>query len=202
MPARSRLGDKVDRYIRLVDKYLPKVVEEARVYIARFPHKVGAVLGQVRIIRKKIRKSRMKKQHQADLRLTSSSTTTTTPRQPRYQPLPGGVAARAVPGEDKPANLPVGELETKEHGDVLGHDKGEQLDGDTPPDWGGEAQKRRIYNHPPVLTHGRGGKQAAHRIEEKVLECWHKSLLNLRGTRCRGTKAIREARTAQGGEHS
>ena len=120
---RSRLGDKVDRYIHLVDKYLPNVAEEARIYIARFPHKVGELLGQVRKIRKKIRNSRRQKQHKAELRLASSSTTTTTPKQPRYQPIPGGVAARVVPG-DEPTNLPVGELGTKAHRDVLGHDKG------------------------------------------------------------------------------
>ena len=152
---RSRLGDKVDRYIRLVDKYVPQVSEEARVYIARFPHKVGEVLGQVRKIRKKIRKNRRKQQHQAVLQPTSSSTTT-----------PGGAAAQAVPGEE-----PAGELETKEHRDILGHDDGEQLDGDTPPDWGEEVQRKRPSNQPPVLTHGRGEKQAAHRIVEKALEC-------------------------------
>ena len=94
-------------------------------------------------IRKKIRKSRRKKQHQADLRLTSSSTTTTTPRQPRYQPLPGE-SPLGLYREDKPANLPVGELETKEHGDVLGHDKREQLDGDIPPDWGGSTEEENL----------------------------------------------------------
>ena len=115
---RSRLGDKVDRYIRLVDKYVPKVSEEARIYIARFPHKVGEVLGQVRKIRKKIRKNRRKQQHQAVLQPASSSITT-----------PGGAAAQTVPGEE-----PAGELETKEHRDILGHDDGEQPNDDTPPD--------------------------------------------------------------------
>jgi len=119
---RSRLGDKVDRYIHLVDKYVPKVSDEARVYIARFPHKVGEVLKQVRKIRKKIRKRRKKHGHQAVLQPTSSLPTT-----------PGGAAAQTVPEGE-----PAGELVTKERGDTLGHDDGEQLD-DTPPDWGGSS---------------------------------------------------------------
>ena len=116
---RSRLGDKVDRYIHLVDKYLPKVSDEARVYIARFPHNVGKVLKQVRTIRKKIRKRRKKHGHKAASPTSSVPTT------------PGGAAAQtALDGE------PEKKLVTEERGDTLDHDDGEQL-ADTPHDWGG-----------------------------------------------------------------
>ena len=67
---------------------------------------------------------------------------------------------------------------------------------------GEEAQTRGICNHLTVLTHGHGGQQAAHRTEETVPECWHKSLANLRGTRCRDTKINPEGKKAQGGERS
>ena len=36
---------------------------------------------------------------------------------------------------------------------------------------GEEVQRKRPSNQTPVLIHGRGEKQAAHRIVEKVLEC-------------------------------
>ena len=65
----------------------------------------------------------------------------------------------------------------------------------------GEAQMRRMCSHLTVFVHGHGGKQAAHRTEKTVPEYWHKSLANLLGIRCRGTKANPETMKAQGGEH-
>ena len=38
---RCSMGDEVDKYIRLVDKYQPKVFAEARMYVARFPEEAG-----------------------------------------------------------------------------------------------------------------------------------------------------------------
>ena len=111
------MGDRVDRYIRLVDKYVPKVSEEARVYMARFPHKVGKVLKQVRKIRKKIRKNRNKQRHRATLR-------------PARLPTPGG-ATQTVPGGEQ-----AGELVTTEQRGTPSHADEEQLN-DTPPDWRG-----------------------------------------------------------------
>ena len=43
---RCRMGDVVDKYIRLVDKYQPKVFAEARMYVARFPEEAGDLLKQ------------------------------------------------------------------------------------------------------------------------------------------------------------
>ena len=149
---RSRLGDKVDRYIRLVDKYVPKVSEEARIYIARFPHKVGEVLGQVRKIRKKIRKNRRKQQHQAVLQPASSATT-----------APGELPLRLYRGKSQQESLRQRSIGTF----------WAMTTGNSPTttllQTGG--QRKRPSNQTPVLIHGRGEKQAAHRIVEKALEC-------------------------------
>ncbi|CAE7933646.1 Setd6 [Symbiodinium necroappetens] len=55
---RCRMGDVVDKYPRLVDKYQPKVFAEARIYVARFPEEVGDLLKQIKKVRKQIRKMR------------------------------------------------------------------------------------------------------------------------------------------------
>ena len=55
---RCRTGDKAEKYIRLVGKYLPRVFAEARIYVARFPEQVGELLRQVKKVRKRIRKER------------------------------------------------------------------------------------------------------------------------------------------------
>ena len=52
------MGDAVDRYLKLVDKYQPKVFAEARIYVARFPQQVGELLKQIKKVRKKVRKMR------------------------------------------------------------------------------------------------------------------------------------------------
>ena len=83
----------MDRYIRLVDKYVPKVSEEARVYIARFPHKVGEVLKQVRKIRKK--------------RARTGTNKDTGPLydQPAHRQHPGELPLRLYPGENQQESL-------------------------------------------------------------------------------------------------
>ena len=59
---RCRMGDAVDRYLKLVDKYQPKVFAEARIYVARFPQQVGELLKQIKKVRKKVRKMRKMRQ--------------------------------------------------------------------------------------------------------------------------------------------
>ena len=55
---RCRMGDVVDKYIRLVDKCQPKVFAEARIYVARFPEEAGDLFKQIKKVRKQIRKTR------------------------------------------------------------------------------------------------------------------------------------------------
>ena len=178
---RSRLRDRVDRYIRLVDKYVPKVSEEARVYIARFPHKVGEVLKQVRKIRKKIRKNRNKQRHRTTLRPTRTSTTP-------------GLPLRLYPGENKQESL---RRKCSEALRAMLTGNSSMIHLQT----GGEAvQRRKPNNQTPI--HGRGEKLVAHRTVEKALECWQKNLGNLPGTHCRGTAAFPEAQMTPEGECS
>ena len=62
---RCRMGDAVDRYLRLVDKYQPKVFAEARIYVAKFPQQVGELLKQIKKVRKKVRKMRKRRRRRS-----------------------------------------------------------------------------------------------------------------------------------------
>ena len=50
---RRALGRAADKLVKITDKYLPKVTDEARVYVMRFPHKIPILLKQARRVRKK-----------------------------------------------------------------------------------------------------------------------------------------------------
>ena len=50
--ARCRVGDVADKLTRIVDKYLPKVADENRVFIMRFPNKAFKLLKKARRIRR------------------------------------------------------------------------------------------------------------------------------------------------------
>ena len=53
--ARCRVGDVADKLTRIVDKYLPKVADENRVFIMRFPNKAFKLLKKARRIRRRIK---------------------------------------------------------------------------------------------------------------------------------------------------
>ncbi|CAE7847872.1 rnc, partial [Symbiodinium sp. KB8] len=53
--ARCRVGDVADKLTRIVDKYLPKVADENRVFIMRFPNKASQLLKKARRIRRRIK---------------------------------------------------------------------------------------------------------------------------------------------------
>ena len=52
---RCRVGDVADKLTRIVDKYLPKVADENRVFIMRFPNKASKLLKKARRIRRRIK---------------------------------------------------------------------------------------------------------------------------------------------------
>ena len=52
---RCKLGGKADRLVRIVDRYMPRIAAENRVYTMRFPEKVHDMLLKARAIRRKIR---------------------------------------------------------------------------------------------------------------------------------------------------
>ena len=53
--ARCRVGDVADKLTRIVDKYLPKVADENRVFVMRFPNKASKLLKKARRIRRRIK---------------------------------------------------------------------------------------------------------------------------------------------------
>ena len=86
---RCRAGDLADKLTRMVDKYLPRVATQSRVYIMRFPETIPKLLKRVRKIRRKIK---ARQRHE-----TRGSTT-----------------ERPVP---KPRGIKTGQHVTKEHDD-------------------------------------------------------------------------------------
>ena len=52
---RCKVGGKADRLVRIVDRYMPRVSAENRVYTMRFPDKVHDMLRKARAIRRRIR---------------------------------------------------------------------------------------------------------------------------------------------------
>ena len=52
---RCKLGGKADRLVRIVDRYMPRIAEENRIFVMRFPDKVEKMLRRARGIRRKIR---------------------------------------------------------------------------------------------------------------------------------------------------
>ena len=58
---RRRVGEQADRLVRIVDQYLPKVADENRAYVMRYPHKVNAMLRKAWALRRRIRTKRKRK---------------------------------------------------------------------------------------------------------------------------------------------
>ncbi|CAE7340149.1 Pkd2l1 [Symbiodinium sp. CCMP2456] len=112
---RCHVGDKVDKYLRLVDKYQPRVFAEARIYVARFPEQVGDLLKQIKKVRKRIRKKRGRAR-QPKLKTPSSSGEAAPPEGPTPAPSP----EHATKGGDADA----------------ASERRETVDADMPPDWG------------------------------------------------------------------
>ena len=52
---RYRVGEQADRLVQIVDRYMPRIADENRAYVMRYPHKVGEMLQKAWKLRKKIR---------------------------------------------------------------------------------------------------------------------------------------------------
>ena len=62
---RCKLGGKADRLVRIVDRYMPRIAEENRIFVMRFPDKVEKMFRSARGIRRKIRARRRQQQGEA-----------------------------------------------------------------------------------------------------------------------------------------
>ena len=112
---RCRAGDLADKLTRMVDKCLPRVANESRVYIMRFPETIPKLLKRVRKIRKRIKATR---QGDAKMAVQTSRKRTRQRHETR-----GGTTKSSVP---KPRGIKTKQHVTKEHDD-------EQ---ESIPDWG------------------------------------------------------------------
>eukprot|EP00439_Symbiodinium_sp_Y106_P056254 s675_g7.t2 len=52
---RYRVGEQADRLVQIVDRYMPRIADENRAYVMRYPDKVGEMLQKAWKLRKKIR---------------------------------------------------------------------------------------------------------------------------------------------------
>ena len=112
---RCRAGDLADKLTRMVDKYLPRVANESRLYIMRFPETIPKLLKRVRKIRRRIKATK-----QGD---TKMAVQTSRKGERQRHETRGSTAESSVP---KPRGTQTEQHATKEHDD-------EQ---ESIPDWG------------------------------------------------------------------
>ena len=62
---RCKLGGKADRLVRIVDRCMPRIAEENKIFVMRFPDKVDKMLRRARGVRRKIRARRRQQQGEA-----------------------------------------------------------------------------------------------------------------------------------------
>ena len=75
---RHALGKAADKLVKITDKYLPRITDEARVYIMKFPHKIPVLLKQARKVRKKA-KSRAAQGGKKSVRSSPSASSKASP---------------------------------------------------------------------------------------------------------------------------
>ena len=127
---RCRMGDAVDRYLKLVDKYQPKVFAEARIYVARFPQQVGELLKQIKKVRKKVRKMRRMRRRSRANKPGEAVPLDTSADTPHDE---GGSRDGDQQAEPAPT---VGDEHVKKGDDNTVR---ENVREETPPDWGGSS---------------------------------------------------------------
>ena len=128
---RCRAGDLADKLTRMVDKYLPGVATESRVYIMRFAETIPKLLKRVRKIRRKIKATR-----QGDAKMAVQTSTRRTRQRHEKR---GSTTERPVP---KPRGITTGQHVTKEHDD-------EQ---ESIPDWGDDVANDDMDNEEDTPT--------------------------------------------------
>ena len=128
---RCRMGDAVDRYLRLVDKYQPKVFAEARIYVAKFPQQVGKLLKQIKKVRKKVRKMRKRRRRRSRANQMGEAVPLATSADAPH----GEGGSREGDQQAGPAQT-TGDEHVKKGDDNTVH---ENVREETPPDWGGSS---------------------------------------------------------------
>ena len=164
---RCRTGDKADKYIRLVDRYLPRVFAEARIYVARFPEQVGELRRQVKKVRRRIGKERGTRRNKQAVA--------------QRVPPAGGAALR---------DDPPGEERQRSHKTNMGKRRAvkTQLVGErssltpTHHPTGGGVQTTRLCRCWGIT--GAGGSSVAPQIVETAHATWHRGLANQGEVRC------------------
>eukprot|EP00439_Symbiodinium_sp_Y106_P077829 s383_g16.t1 len=148
---RCKLGGKADRLVRIVDRYMPRIAEENRIFVMRFPDKVEKMLRRARGIRRKIRARRRQQQGEA-----------ATP--PKDEP----------PEALRPANM--GEDAERYHDGSFVEDTppywgDSHEDLDMAETQGNDQQRRKPTRR---QTHGRGVQRGDLQTQEEVKECLQK----------------------------
>ena len=145
---RCRMGDAVDRYLKLVDKYQPKVFAEARIYVARFPQQVRELLKQIKKVRKKVRKMRKMRRRSRANKTGEAVPLDTSADAPHDE-------GESRDGDQQAEPAPTAGDEHVKKGDD--NTVRENVREETPPDWGA-APTMTIQLQP---TNGRGEGQGA-----------------------------------------
>ena len=121
---RYRVGEQADRLVQIVDRYMPRIADENRAYVMRYPDKVGEMLQKAWKLRKKIRK----RQSDAGTAKRTKAGTSEARKHGEQQ------QERARPSAEELATMrraAEGTVVPSGRRDASGSE-------DTPPDWGGD----------------------------------------------------------------
>ena len=167
---RYRVGEQADRLVH-VDRYMPKIADENRAYVMRYPNQVKAMLKKAWKMRKRIRANRKSERKTARHKRSDAS---------------------ASPESDNKAKRR--EVECAETWNMVGErsaapvEKEQSASQNTPPHWGDDDD---AFENPASALHedrtsaasGRGARRGDHRTEDAAMDVWRRSPISQRGNR-------------------
>ena len=111
--SRHELGKAADKLVCITDKYLPRITDETRAFIMRFPHRIPQLLKQARQVRKKAMaclarggKTMPKSQTGRTLQSTTSTSKTATDEgEPASAQSVAGAASNPEPQDEQDQEL-------------------------------------------------------------------------------------------------
>ena len=106
--SRHELGKAADKLVCITDKYLPRITDETRAFIMRFPHRIPQLLKQARQVRSLARGGKTMPKSQTGRTLqstTSTSKTATDEGEPASAQSVAGAASNPEPQDEQDQEL-------------------------------------------------------------------------------------------------
>ena len=140
LKTRHKLGKSADKLVRMVDRFLPKVAAETRVFIMRFPHEIPDLLKQARKIRRRA-KARHQRGEASASRASASATPDNMEKLGGNATTPSTSMNMSPPShDDQRGGERLAEVDPQNAGDATHHAIPELQDLGEEVDWGGLPQ--------------------------------------------------------------